>query len=354
MDTIDKNEINSIFNLVSTNFSNLGIIEKLESFKSNGYNSVIFSFKINNKKFLVKFLRNPNSIYGNNIGLERIKIITNIISNLSKSFLLENFVSNKFGKLTIKFKSGILRITEFIETANVKDKHFLKSVNFLNKIHNQFWHELKTKEKENLNSFIVPYKLNYTIKKINLIKDFLTSQINTQQTFINKSHIKIILDYYELLNFWAKKLDLLKDQKFFHLKSFTHNDFHPFNTIFDRKKRLHLLDFDNIQYSNIFRCLFFFLLRYSTDQKKLSENLLKQNYKILETNYFTEIPNFENAILYMIYVEIEKIFKILCRVYEKKGLSFFINNIISIHLPNVLFLIKLRQKQMTKLKLYQF
>ena len=81
------------------------------------------------------------------------------------------------------------------------------------------------------------------------------------------------------------------------------------------------------------------------NQKKLSESLLKQNYKILESNYFTKIPDFENVLFYLIYIEIEKIFKILCRVYEKKGLTFFINNIISVHLPNVLFLIKLKQKQ---------
>ncbi|MAJ13389.1 MAG: hypothetical protein CMN44_00240 [SAR116 cluster bacterium] len=345
MDKINKSEINSIFKLVSRNFSNLGKIEKLEKFKSNGHNSIIFSFKVGNKKFLVKFLKNPNLIYGHNKGSERIKIITNIISNLSKSFPLEKFVSNKFGKLTIKFNDGIIRVTEFIENRNIKGNNFLKSVNFLNKIHNQFWYELKTKEKENLNSLIVPYELDYTFRKIKLIEEFLISQANIDQGLINKNHIKIILDNFELLNYWAKKLNLLKDKKFFHLKSFTHNDYHPSNIIFDKDKRLYLLDFDNIQYSKIFRCLFFFLLRHSTNQKKLSESLLKQNYKILESNYFTKIPNFENAIFYLMYIEIEKIFKILCRVSEKKGLTFFINNIISVHLPNVLFLIKLNQKQ---------
>ena len=345
MDTINKREINIIFKLVSRNFSNLGKIENFEKFKSNGHNSIIFSFKVENKKFLVKFLKNPNSIYGHNEGSERIKIITNIISNLSKSFPLEKFVFNKFGKLTIKFNDGIIRVTEFIENRNLKDKNFLKSVNFINKIHNQFWYELEPKEKENLNSLIVPYELDYTLRKINLIEEFLISQVNINQGFINKNHIKIILDNFELLKYWAKKLKLLNDEKFFHLKSFTHNDYHPSNIIFDKDKKLHLLDFDNIQYSRLFRCLFFFLLRHSANQKKLSESLLKQNYKILESNYFTKIPNFENVLFYLIYIEIEKVFKILCRVYEKKGLTFFIDNIISVHLPNVLFLIKLKQKQ---------
>ena len=77
MDKINKSEINSIFKLVSRNFSNLGKIEKLEKFKSNGHNSIIFSFKVENKKFLVKFLKNPNLIYGHNEGSERIKIIAN-------------------------------------------------------------------------------------------------------------------------------------------------------------------------------------------------------------------------------------------------------------------------------------
>jgi thiamine kinase-like enzyme len=144
---------------------------------------------------------------------------------------------------------------------------------------------------------------------------------------------------YTLLVKWAGKLKRLKKQKFFYKKTFTHNDFHPENIVLDTKNRIHLLDFDNIQYSKTFRCLYLFLLRFAFYKTDINLKNLKYAYEMLNKNYYTEIPNYHISLKFLLYVEIEKIFKILCRVSESNGLEIFIKKIIRVHLPNVIFLI---------------
>ena len=144
---------------------------------------------------------------------------------------------------------------------------------------------------------------------------------------------------YSLLNEWAGKINKIEKKSFFHQWSFTHNDFHPNNIILDKKKRIHLFDFDNIQYSQTFRCFYFFLLRFAFYKKKINKKNLKYAYKILNKNYYAKIPNYQDSLEFILYVEIEKIFKILCRVSEGYGLEIFIKKIISVHLPNVSFLV---------------
>ena len=57
---------------------------------------------------------------------------------------------------------------------------------------------------------------------------------------------------------------------------------------------------------------------------------------------------FVKSIEYTLFVELEKILKILCRVSERNGLDIFIKKIIDVHLPNVLFLENLRKNEVQK------
>ena len=108
-------------------------------------------------------------------------------------------------------------------------------------------------------------------------------------------------------------------------KTFTHNDFHQGNVVVDQKGHLNLFDFDNIQYSNKFRCLYFFLLRFAFHKKKINKKNFKKAFYFLKDNYYSKIPNYYRSIEFTLYIEIEKIFKILCRVFmREKGWKFLL------------------------------
>ena len=80
-------------------------------------------------------------------------------------------------------------------------------------------------------------------------------------------------------------------------------------------------------------------MRFAFYKKNTNIKNLKYAHELLKKNYYTEIPDYHTSLKFLLYVEIEKIFKILCRISESNGLEIFIKKIISVHLPNVIFLI---------------
>ena len=324
--------------ILSKKYSWLGKVSNVKLFENNGQNSTIFFFICNDNRYLIKIIQEPNKIYGEKNSQKRISTITNIITKLSKKYEIEKFIKNDFGKYTTNYKKSILRVTEYIEYKNNKNL-LKKSINVLSKVHQEFWTKLNIKDKEKLKYLKVPYDLKYSLRKKVDIKKFFNNEIKKNKNNIYTKNIKEIMKKYTLLIQWAVKLKKLKKQDFFYHKSFTHNDFHPENIVLDKKNRIHLLDFDNIQYSQTFRCLYFFLLRFAFYKKNINIKNLKYAHEVLKKNYYTKIPNYDVSLKFLLYVEIEKIFKILCRVSESNGLEIFIKKIISVHLPNVIFLI---------------
>ena len=334
--------------ILRDNYSYIGDIKKISSFKNIGLNSIIYYFKTKKKNFLIKIIPDPNKIFGDRGGQERIISITNIIVKISKNYNFENFLKNNKGNYTTIFDQSVVRVTKYIKPLNLRKKIFLKSILILNKIHKELWKKINYSDKKRLIDFSIPYTLDETLKKNKKIKYFLKKELKKSKSKINTTDIKKLLSNYDLIAKIAIKIKKIKKKSFFFKKSFTHNDFHPGNVIFDRNKNINLFDFDNIQYSNTFRCLYLFLLRFAFDKKKINKSNFDDAYNLLRKNYFLKIPNYLDSIEFTLYVEIEKIFKILCRVSEGNGLEIFVKKIIKVHLPNVLFLKKLLENEKQK------
>ncbi len=331
--------------ILRENYSSLGKIEKIYNFRTSGLNSIIFYFETKKKKFLIKIIPDPNKIYGNKRGQKRIVLITDIITKFSKKFKFERFVKNDNKNYSTIYGKGIIRVTNFIKPTNKKKNIYQKSINVLSEVHGTLWKRMSVTNKKKLKILPIPYSLDYTFKKNKKIKTFLKKEFKRNSLKINRIDIKKILINYKLLCQIVTNVKNLKKRKFFHKKSFTHNDFHQGNVIVDLKGDINLFDFDNIQYSNIFRCLYLFLLRFAFYQKKRNKKNFDSAFYLLKEHYYLEIPDYIESIKFTLYVEIEKIFKILCRVAEGNGLEIFIKKITKVHLPNILFLNKLLKNE---------
>ena len=80
-------------------------------------------------------------------------------------------------------------------------------------------------------------------------------------------------------------------------------------------------------------------MRFSFFKKKINENNLKETFQSVKKNYkLFNIPNYNESLKYFLYIELEKIFKILCRISEKYYLTIFLKKIIDVHLPMLYFL----------------
>jgi thiamine kinase-like enzyme len=324
-------------------YSNLGKIGRIYKFSKEGFNSQIYVFFINKKKYIIKIIPNPDDIYGKKSSHTRMSIITNIISKLSKKHCFENFLKNNNGKFITRYKNSIIRVAEYIESNPRKTNSEIvlkRSIKKINKLHGSLWNNLEVSDKKKLKKLSIPYTLKKSYKKRKKIKLFLMNEIKKKKTIFSKGDLKIIINNFELLCDNISRVKDIESSSFFKIKGFTHNDFHQDNIIISKNKKIYLLDFDNIQYSEIFRCLYFFLLRFSSYKKNINENTLIKNYDLLKNNYNCyRIPSYKDSLKYLLYVELEKIFKILCRISEKYFLTVFVKKIITLHLPNVCFLI---------------
>jgi thiamine kinase-like enzyme len=338
----------SVKKILSKYYSSLGKVDQIYKFSSVGFNSIIFFFTIKKKKYLIKILNNPDYIYGKKNSFKRLTTITNIVNKLSKKYLFEKFLKNDEGNYVTSYNGSAVRVTSFVESNSNKNKNKIilkRSIKKIEILHQYCWHNLDNIDKNNLKKLPVHYTLKYSFKRRDKIKFFLQNEINKNKSFFNKKDLKVIIKKFEYLCINVKKIKKIENSNFFKLKTFTHNDFHPENIIFDKKNSLYLFDFDNIQYSEVFRCLYLFLLRFSFFKKSVNENDLKETYKSVKKNYKAFIiPNYNESLKYFLYIELEKIFKILCRISEKYYLIVFLKKIINVHLPNVIFLIDLIEK----------
>ena len=342
----------SVKKILSKHYSSLGKADRIYKFSSVGFNSIIFLFIIKKKKYLIKILTNPDYIYGRKNSLKRLNTITNIINKLSKKHLFENFLKNDNGSYVTNYNGSAVRVTRFVESYSNKNKNEIilkRSIKKIEKLHQYCWHDLSNKDKNNLKQLPVHYSLKYSFKKKNKIRSFLQKELDKKNSFFKKKDLKLIINKFEYLCLNIKKIKRIEKNNFFNIKTFTHNDFHPENIIFDKKNSLYLFDFDNIQYSEVFRCLYLFLLRFSFFKKKINENNLKETFQSVKKNYkIFNIPNYNESLKYFLYIELEKIFKILCRISEKYYLTIFLKKIIDVHLPNVVFLKDLIDKNKKK------
>ena len=311
--------------ILTQNYSKLKNIKNISNFNSSGANSIIFFFESNKIKYLLKIIPDPSKIYGNKNGQKRIEVITNIISKFSKKFKFEDFVKNDDNNFSTIYNKSVIRVTKYIKPSKSKKNLYLKSIKMLNKIHEKLSKKLSAKDKKKLMQLSVPYTLDYTFKKHKKIKNFLIREQKKNEHRINTKHLNTILKNFNFLNKLVNKIINLKKNEFYNKKTFTHNDFHQGNVVVDQKGHLNLFDFDNIQYSNKFRCLYFFLLRFAFHKKKINKKNFKKAFYFLKDNYYSKIPNYYESIEFTLYIEIEKIFKILCRVYREKCWIFLLN-----------------------------
>ena len=273
---------NEIIKILKKNYSSLGIIRKVNFFRSNGSNSLIYTFKINNKNFLIKIIPDPNKIYGKKNGQKRISIITNIISKLSNKYNLEKFVQNDYGNYTTNINKNVIRVTEYIKPQKKSKNIMLKSVQLLNLIHKEFWNKISKIDQKKLRKLEVPYNLNYTFRRRKKIKLYFEKTLKKKINNTHTRNIKKIISKFDFLLDCVKRVKNLENKNFFNKKTFTHNDFHPNNLIIDKKNNIILFDFDNIQYSQNFRCLYFFLLRFAFHKKELNRKNFKIAFEIIE------------------------------------------------------------------------
>jgi hypothetical protein len=118
-----------------------------------------------------------------------------------------------------------------------------------------------------------------------------------------------------------------------------HTDFHPRNVMFsDELEQATLIDLDNMIIDWRLNCLGFSILRFGLFRRERTPEVLQDAIATFAGEDLGKPGFLEDLLHAMIYIEVEKVLRILYRLKTTGQYSGFIKNICPLHLSNIRFL----------------
>ena len=121
------------------------------------------------------------------------------------------------------------------------------------------------------------------------------------------------------------------------IECLVHTDFHPRNALFTNDQAT-MIDLDNMIIDRRLPCLAFSILRFAFLQRERTPEILQQAIVVFAMEEHRKSGFLEDLHHAMIFVEIEKVLRILHRVRTTGEYAAFIDNICPLHLANIKFL----------------
>jgi hypothetical protein len=115
-----------------------------------------------------------------------------------------------------------------------------------------------------------------------------------------------------------------------------HSDFHPRNALFQEGvDEATMIDFDNMRIDGRLTCLGFTILRFAFCQGERTPDVLREAIALFAGEECAAPDFMERLIHAMVFIEIEKVLRILHRVRTTGQYAGFLNNICPLHLANI-------------------
>ena len=257
----------------------------------------------------------------------------------NNKFQVENILRNNKGNFITTYKEKSLRLFEYINgrSFNNSESDIFIAANSMYKIHKNSSKFIEPKLLKKISNFKTPYSLHETSKNIKNIVEY-TKQCIKKKYFINS------LEYFlENISYIERGINISKDCLINQDCSLTHLDFHQENIIYTNDNQGVIIDFDNAQIGPIEKCSAFSIMRFANykDSKKLDINSIYRVANIWVESYGFANKNLQikSYLKWMIFIETEKVLRIIQRYKATKKFSNFITNLEKLHIPNLKFLI---------------
>jgi hypothetical protein len=326
--------------LVSENYHCCSHIASVEYHNDNVISSnqhYVITTKIS--KYFLKVIIDADALFQGD-ALLRIKTVAESINQLQNTGLhLEHIVLNKDGQFITKSDNTIYRLYEFIEGRhfNSTDKDIKQASISLSNFHKKA-HKLLSRDTYNKLKYIkVPYSLDQSIKNI-----FKIQQSINELSFTPNTHEDTFMQLSNEFKYIEQGIDrvssLITQEKDYCL---VHLDFHPDNVIYDDSGVANMIDLDSAMLGNTNKCTAFSILRFSLyNQSTDYYKRIVEVSKIWINNHENKKSlQLQDLINWMIYVELEKILRIVTRYIQTGKYSKFLKNIDNTHLPNLKLLL---------------
>jgi hypothetical protein len=312
-------------------FPQLGQIQKiiLLDFPSQNVHFYIETYV---GRYFLKKVLNADSFFGSQ-GNDRLEWVANATFELRKSHLpVETLIPTADGRCCIIFRQAIFRLYKFIETKESKNKieQILQGSRSLAILHSEGLNSISEVSAINLNRIATPYSYLTRINRIDEIRTFVKNYSGDPK--IRGKLLEIYPHLNLLRQLVLSELQDLPDERNICL---LHCDAHPSNVMFQGNNAI-LIDLDNMHIGPVGRCISFFLMRFGWFNDRTTNDSAVRMIDLALREYQRHSNIFpRNPYLWMKFIEVEKILRILTR-FEKTGLySNYLNNIISKHIPSI-------------------
>jgi Ser/Thr protein kinase RdoA (MazF antagonist) len=316
-------------------YANLGTIERCTP--------LTFDFKVSNRlyevitsqgRFIAKRMVSSDALYGQDDSARRLEAVARVVTRLrSEGLPVERIMPTVDGSYVARRGAETVRVFEF-EAARAYSgsaADVARSAKSLRRLHREGIALLDDTLASEIGQAKSPYPLEQTHMHLGELRAFLADDTEHRAAFAP------ILEQWSTVE-WAVREAVGYVPRTPSGLAVVHADFHPRNVLYrDDRDEATMLDLDNLIIDRPFKCLGFSILRFAYfGQRDRDPAVLEAALPMWVSAAELRDPAFVGDLAHaMLSLEAEKIVRILYR-YRTTGSYFqFVENIIPIHLPNL-------------------
>lgn len=297
--------------------------------------NTLFEYSTTGGRFVVKVVVNPEALFGSQAVADRLEAVGRATWELRRAGLpVEEIVASDETRFVQQYNGQLLRVFAFNTGRAYADRPCdrLRSARALRRFHTEGLACLSAGTRRGIAGSEKAFPLHITAGKLPALRTFLQEQAGAGGVFAQ------ILEQWGVIQA-AVERTLAYRRVTADSVCLVHTDFHPRNALFDDElDRVTLIDLDNMIIDWRLPCLGFSILRFGFYQRERTPEALHEAIVAFAAEDL-EKPGFLDDLLHaMIYIEIEKVLRILYRVKTTGQYAGFVDNVCPLHLSNIKFL----------------
>lgn len=302
---------------------------------------LIFSFPVSNSlflyttthgRFVLKAMAHPASLYGHVDVVGRLEIVGRTLADLHRAGLpVEEIICGDAGRYVEQYDEHLLRLYVFDPGRAFSDRNqdSSSSARALHRLHAEALPCLGAETKRDLLTLTKAYPLHTTAAELPRLRLFVEERAGASPTYAT------ILDHWQTIH-WAVDRVLAADALESDSLCVTHSDFHPRNALFhEDRDEATMIDFDNMVIDRRLTCLGFTILRFAFFQRERTAAALRDAITLFAGEECAAPDFMDRLIQAMLFIEVEKVLRILHRVRTTGQYAAFVNNICPLHVANI-------------------
>lgn len=291
----------------------------------------LFEYATSGGRYLLKVMAHPQALYGQMDVRDRLEIVGRAVFELAGAGIpVEEIIPGEEQRFVFGYQSHLLRLYRFHVGRGYEtpEADMPSSARALEALH-QGLPRLDSETRAGIMRLDKPYPLPTTVSELPELSRFVRAEAVSRRVYgaildqwdIVEATVRRVLDYRAAR---AQPTRLL------------HTDFHPRNALFDKRTgQATMIDLDNMIVGPYLHCLGFAILRFALFYGDRTPEALQRGIAAFAPNECGNREFLDDLLHAMLYIEIEKVLRILHRVRTTGQYAGFVDNIDSLHLPNI-------------------